>query len=456
MSPHRATAGDSPSLRRIVSAALIGSAIEWYDFFIYGATAALVFPKLFFPAVSETAGLLAAFATFGAGFLARPIGGAVLGHLGDRIGRKATLVLSILGMGIGTTAVGVLPTYHQIGIGAPLALLFLRLVQGFSVGGELGGAVLIAFEHSPENRRGLYGSFAQLGVPAGLVMSNIVLLVMGAATTSEQFDSWAWRIPFLLSTILIVVGLLIRRNVAESPTFKNLRSSRAIEHAPIRTLLRTSRRQLVFATGSFIAPNAISNVVAIYALTYGAGELSIARGTLLAMVISGSVAWIVSIPIAASLSDRFGRRPVILSSLAVCAIASAAFFPLLETRSAPVMTLAFLLTMAALGAANAPQAAMFSEQFAPAVRYSGISIVLQVGSVAGGGIAPFVAAALFESVGGSWPISLYMLGVCFLSLLCTAALLRRGPNTAGDAIRAESGGVGVAPVRSVPPDPPHK
>jgi MFS family permease len=307
-----------PTLRRIISAAFIGAAAEWYDFVVYAVTAALVFPKIFFPSVSEPAGLLAAFATLGAGFLARPMGGAVFGHFGDRVGRKAMLVVSMIGMGVGTTAIGLLPTYQQIGVMAPTALVF-RLIQGFSVGGEFGGefggAVLIAVEHGPDSRRGLYGSFALLGVPAGVVLSNLIFLIMVTVTKPEQFLAWGWRIPFLLSAVLIGVGLYTRGTIGESPSFEKLVRDDDVEKVPLLAALRSSWRRILLAMGSFVAPNVLSYIAVTFAVSYGAAQHGYSRNVLLVLAIIGSVAWFTAVPVSAALSDRLGRRSVTVVSL---------------------------------------------------------------------------------------------------------------------------------------------
>jgi metabolite-proton symporter len=412
-------------LLRIVAAAFIGATVEWYDFFVYAAAAALVFPKTFFPSVSEPAGLLAAFATLGAGFLARPIGAAVFGHFGDRVGRKAMLVVSMIGMGVGTTVIGLLPTYQQIGVLAPTALVFLRLIQGFSVGGEFGGAVLIAVEHGPDSRRGLYGSFALLGVPAGVVLSNLVFLIMVTVTRPEQFLAWGWRIPFLLSAVLIGVGLYTRGRIGESPSFEKLVRDDDLEKVPLVAALRSSWRKILLAMGSFVAPNVLSYIALTFAVSYGAAQLGYSRNVLLVLAIIGSVAWFTAVPVSAALSDRFGRRTVIVVSLLLCVVAALLFFPLLESRSIPAMALAFILILAGAGAANGPQGAMFAELFSPGVRYSGLSIGYQMGAVIGGGIAPFLAAALYGSFASSRPITLYMAAVSVVSVVCTAVLLRQ-------------------------------
>jgi MFS family permease len=330
----------------------------------------------------------------------------------------------MIGMGVGTTVIGLLPTYQQIGVLAPTALVFLRLIQGFSVGGEFGGAVLIAVEHGPDGRRGLYGSFALLGVPAGVGLSNLVFLIMVTVTRPEQFLAWGWRIPFLLSAVLIGVGLYTRGRIGESPSFEKLVRDDDLEKVPLVAALRSSWRRILLAMGSFVAPNVLSYIAVTFAVSYGAAQHGYSRNVLLVLAIIGSVAWFTAVPVSAALSDRFGRRSVTVVSLLFGLAAAFLFFPLLESGSMAAMAVAFVLILAGVGAASGPQGAMFSELFSPGMRYSGLSIGYQMGAVIGGGIAPFVAAALYESFMSSWPITVYMISVSIVSVVCSAVLLR--------------------------------
>ena len=300
-------------LRRVAVASAIGTTIEWYDYFIYSTATALVFGKLFFTSLSPASGTLAAFATLGVGFLARPVGGILWGHFGDRAGRKAMLVLSLLLMGLATVGVGLLPTYSAIGVWAPILLLVLRLLQGLSAGGEWGGAALMAVEHAPEGRRGRYGAFSQIGVPAGLILAQLLFFVLGRTLTDAQFAAWGWRVPFLASIVLVGVGLVIRLRIEESPVFALLREEDARSSRPMVDVLRERPRALLVASGSFIANTAIGYIFLAYLLSYGTSVLKIDRTTLLVVVIVGSVTWLVSILVTAAWSDRVGRKPVYLA-----------------------------------------------------------------------------------------------------------------------------------------------
>jgi len=413
-----AAAGPSVSLRRIIVACCIGSTIEWFDFFAYAIAAALVFPALFFPSLSPLSGSLAAFATLGVGFLARPVGGMLMGHYGDRLGRKSMLVLSLLGMGIATVGIGVLPTYAQIGVFAPILLVLLRCVQGLAIGGEWGGAVLIAVEHAPANRRGLYGSFVQMGIPAGVILSNLVILLVSTGLTGEQFRSWGWRIPFLLSLVLVIVGFVVRAGVTESPLFRQAVATSQVSRAPVVEVLRTARRQVLLAAGTFIAPNAMGYMVTTYSLSYATTFLHVPRATMITMILSAAVVWLAAAGCFAALSDSLGRRRVLVASLIGLVLWSLVFFPLLQTGSTPLMYLALAVLAGLCGAANGPQAALFSEMFRTNVRYSGISLSYQIGSILGGGIAPFLATALYALTTTSVPITVYLVLMSALSLCC--------------------------------------
>ncbi|MDQ4024636.1 MAG: MFS transporter, partial [Actinomycetota bacterium] len=307
-----AEAGSRPDqLRRVALASAVGTTIEWYDYFIYSTAAALVFGSQFFSTLEPASATLAAFATLGVGFLARPIGGILWGHFGDRVGRKAMLIASLLLMGFATVGVGLLPTYDQIGLLAPVLLLVLRLLQGLSAGGEWGGAALMAVEHAPEGKRGRYGSYSQIGVPAGLILAQLVFVAVGALS-DEQFASWGWRLPFLFSIVLVGVGLFIRLRVEESPVFAALRAENVRARVPMIDVVRERPRELLVASVSFIANTAIGYVFLAYLLSYGTSVLKVDRTTMLVVVIIGSVSWLVSIVVAAQWSDRVGRKPVYL------------------------------------------------------------------------------------------------------------------------------------------------
>jgi metabolite-proton symporter len=423
----RADRIDPTQLRRVAVASAVGTTIEWYDYFIYSTAAALIFGSQFFSALSPASGTLAAFATLGAGFLARPIGGVLWGHFGDRIGRKAMLVASLLVMGVATVGVGLLPTYDQIGVLAPVLLLVLRLLQGLSAGGEWGGAALMAVEHAPAAQRGRYGSFSQIGVPAGLILAQLVFVLVGNGLSDEQFASWGWRLPFLFSIVLVGVGLYVRLSVEESPVFRALRAERARSTSPIVEVFRERPRALVVASVSFIANTAIGYVFLAYLLSYGTSVLKVSRNLMLLVVIVGSVSWLVSIVAAAIWSDRIGRRPVYLVGSVLLVLWSFPFFLLVDSRDTALMVIAVIVLTIGLGASYGPQSALFAELFEARYRYSGASFSYAVGAVLGGGFAPLIATALQASTGTSLSVSAYMIAVGLVSLIAVWAM----PETLG-------------------------
>ncbi|MEQ3550824.1 MFS transporter [Pseudonocardia nematodicida] len=411
------TTGSTPSqVRRVAATSAIGTTIEWYDFFIYATAAALVFNSQFFSTLSPASGTLAAFATLGVGLVARPLGGIVWGHFGDRIGRKKMLVASLLLMGFATVGVGLLPTYDQIGFAAPLLLVVLRMLQGLSAGGEWGGAALMSVEHAPPGRRGRYGSFPQIGVPAGLILAQLVFLVVSNLTTPEQFAAWGWRIPFLGSILLVVVGLVIRLKVEESPVFAQLRAARTRSRAPIVEVFRSRPRELVLASLSFVANNAIGYVFLAYLLSYGTQVLGVDRNTMILVVIIGSVSWLVSIVAGAIWSDHIGRKKVYLVGSVMLVLWPLPFFALLDTTALGLMVVSVVVLTAGLGLSYGPQSALFAEMFEARYRYSGASFSYAVGAVLGGGFAPLIAASLQQAFGTSAAVAVYMIAVALVSL----------------------------------------
>ncbi|MBB4683248.1 MFS transporter [Amycolatopsis jiangsuensis] len=412
-------------VRRVALASAVGTTIEWYDYFAFSTATALVFNKAFFPDLSPASGTLAAFATLGVGFVARPLGGIVWGHFGDRVGRKAMLVASLLLMGIATAGVGVLPTYAQAGVTAPVLLVVLRVLQGVSAGGEWGGAALMAVEHAPPGRRGRFGSFSQIGVPAGLILAQLVFFAVNSALTPEEFRSWGWRVPFLVSLVLVVVGLVIRLRVEESPVFAQLRSQDTRSRLPIVEVLRSRPWQVVIASVSFIANTAMGYIFFAYLLSYGTSVLKLSSTTMLVVVIVGSVVWLASIVGSAIWSDAAGRKPVYLAGSVLLVVWSIPFFLLVDTKQAWLLLVAVVVLNLGLGATYGPQSALFAELFEPRFRYSGASFAYAIGAVLGGGFAPLIATALQGATGTSMSVSLYMVGVGVLSLLAVLALPRR-------------------------------
>ncbi len=409
--------GQVSAIRKVALASLIGTTIEWYDFFIYGTAAALVFPALFFPEFSETAGTLAAFATFGVGFFARPVGGIVFGHFGDRVGRKTMLVLTLTIMGVATTLIGLLPTYAAIGVAAPLLLVVLRFAQGLGVGGEWGGAVLMAVEHSPAERRGFFGSWPQMGVPAGLILSNLIFLAV-ATLPEEQFLAWGWRIPFLLSIILVGVGLFIRLRIMESPAFRRVQESNTEVRMPIVDVVRTYPKQVLLAAGAFLVINAYFYILVSYLINYATAEAGMSNSTILTVVLISSVVSFFAMPLFAALSDRSGRRPIYLAGVVGMGISAFLLFWATDTASFWLVLLAHIFGLGALSMAYGPQAAFYAEMFGTRVRYSGISLGYQGGSIFGGALAPFIATWLFAQTQTSTSIAVYVAALAVVSFVC--------------------------------------
>ncbi|MET9497555.1 MFS transporter [Streptomyces sp. NPDC006552] len=421
-----AAAPPAPSnLKRIVAASLIGTTIEWYDFFLYGSAAALVFNKLFFPESDPLVGTLLSFLTYAVGFAARPLGALVFGHYGDRLGRKKLLVLSLLMMGGATFAIGLLPTHATVGAAAPVLLTVLRLVQGFALGGEWGGAVLLVSEHGDAARRGFWASWPQTGAPAGQLLATGVLSALTALMSDAQFTSWGWRVPFLLSGVLVMVGLWIRLSVDESPVFKEalaraeIRKTQggAVEKMPLVAVLRHHWRDVLVAIGARMAENISYYVITAFILVYATTSAGVSKQTALNAVLIASAVHFAAIPAWGALSDRVGRRPVYLLGAAGVGLWMFPFFSLVDTASFGNLILAVTVGLVLHGAMYAPQAAFFSEMFATRMRYSGASIGAQFASVAAGAPAPLIATALLADFGSSTPISLYVIAAALVTLL---------------------------------------
>ncbi|GAA4892577.1 MFS transporter [Streptomonospora salina] len=411
--------------RKIALASFIGTSIEWYDFFLYGAAAALVFGPQFFPSDNELASQLAALSSFAVGFAARPIGGIVAGHLGDRVlGRKRMLVVSLLVMGVATVLIGLLPTYAQIGAAAPILLVVLRLAQGLGVGAEWGGAALMAVEHAPPGRRGLFGAAPQLGVPAGAIAANLVMLV-ASTTAADAFAQWGWRLGFLASVVLLAVGYVIRRSVNESPLFEEDRHQRrqdedAPRSAPLSELLLRHPLGIVRAAFATAASTGLGYIVLVYTLSYGTTELSYSRNALLVVVILASAVQLAAVLGWSALSDKLGRRRVFIGGGFAQIVLVLLFFPMFERETFLWALLACSLAVIVVSAQYGPLSALLSELFPTHVRYSGVSTGYQVGNALGGGLAPIVATALFATQGGSAAVGLYLAA---MALLATLAVL---------------------------------
>jgi metabolite-proton symporter len=414
------------SVRRVVIASLVGTSLEWYDFFIYGTAAALVFNTLFFPSFDPLVGTVLAFATAAVGFVARPLGGIVFGHYGDRIGRKNVLVATLLLMGIATLTIGLVPTYAAIGIWAPLLLVVLRFLQGIGLGGEWGGAVLMTLETGATGRRGLNASWPQVGVPIGLLLANGVLWLMQIITDKQAFLDWGWRVPFLLSAVLVLGGLWIRVTIAESPLFQEVASKDSKARAPILDVLRHYPRQVLLALGARVGVDVAFYVFVLFITTYIATYLKLPSSLALGAVLIAASCQVVFIPLFGALSDRVGRRPVYLIGAIGAAIWTFAFFALLDTGSFALIVIAAVVALILHAAMYGPQASFIAEMFPTQVRYSGASMGYQLAGILGGALAPIIATALLGAYKSSTPVSLYVV----LALAVTTVCVLIAPETA--------------------------
>ncbi|KXX54198.1 MFS transporter [Rhodococcus sp. LB1] len=407
--------GVSNQSRRVVLASFVGTTIEYYDFFIYGLAAALVFRTQFFPEFSDLSGTLAAMGTFAVGFIARPIGGVVMGHFGDRVGRKTMLVIALMTMGVSTTLVGLLPTYESIGIWAPILLVTLRLIQGLGVGGEWAGAVLMAVENAPANKRAFYGSFPQLGLPAGVFLSQLVFLLLTSAMSPTAFAAWGWRIAFLMSAILIAVGLVIRLRLEESSEFERARSSEEIVKTPLLEVFRSYRAQIIVGSLGSVAAGAFGYLISLFLVQYSVSEMHTSTTTMLWVLTGVSALWVFMTLLGGYFADRVGRRPTFILG-AVLAVVWA--FPLFALVDTGIVAMIFI-GLAGLALANSlmsgPLPALVTGMFPVSCRYSGSVVCYTFGSILGGGITPIVATALFGRYGSSVAISLLIIVIALVS-----------------------------------------
>jgi MFS transporter, MHS family, shikimate and dehydroshikimate transport protein len=417
------SAGFGTSIGTIALASAIGTTIEWYDFFLFGVVTPLVFNKLFFPNYDPLVGTLLAYTTFFVGFISRPIGGILFGHYGDRIGRKTVLVLTILIMGIATFLIGLLPTYASVGIWAPVMLLFLRVFQGIGIGGEWGGAVLMAVEHSPPGRRGFYGSWPQIGVPAGLLLSSGMVYLLSYLPEAD-FLSWGWRIAFLISAILVAVGLYIRLKIMETPAFTRIQASNKVVHVPFFELWRTHGKNTLLGLGARYIEGVTFNIFGVFIVGYMANSLGLPRQTALAGVMIASAIMIVMLPIYGNLSDRIGRRRMFGVAGLLIGILSFPAFWLMQTKEPLLIWIAIAVPFAIVyPAVYGPQAALFSELFDTRVRYTGISFVYQFSGIYASGLTPIIATALLPAGGNKpWLICAYILLVSIISAACVFAM----------------------------------
>ncbi|HEX6783764.1 MAG TPA: MFS transporter [Sphingomicrobium sp.] len=404
------------SLTRVIASSLIGTTIEWYDFFLYGSAAALVFNKLFFPSFDPLVGTLLAFATYAVGFVARPLGGIVFGHFGDRIGRKKLLMWSLVMMGLATVLIGLLPGYESIGVWAPVGLIALRVFQGFAVGGEWGGAVLMAAEHGDARRRGYWASWPQAGVPLGSLLSAGILALMAGMQSEADFIAWGWRVPFLLSAVLVIVGWYIRTQVAESPMFESeIEMAEAPPKTPAIDVFRERPRAVLLGAGLRVGENIVYYILTVFSLTFLVDVAEHSRSLALDALLIGAAIQLMAIPLLAILSDRVGRRPVYAFGAFGSAIFVFLFFPMLASGSNSLIILAIVVGLVLHASMYAPQAAFITELFPTRIRYSGVSIAYQLTAIFAGSLAPIIALWLYKDLHSSVPVSIYVAIACAIS-----------------------------------------
>ncbi|WP_316190587.1 MULTISPECIES: MFS transporter [unclassified Bradyrhizobium] len=407
-------------IAHVVSASVLGTAIEWYDFLIYGTAAALVFNKLFFPAFDPLMGTIAAFGTYAVGFVARPIGGAIIGHFGDRLGRKTMLMATLLIMGAGTFLIGCLPTYQQIGIWAPILLVALRFVQGIGLGGEWSGAVIMVAEHAGD-RRGFWGSLVQVGFPAGVAASTAIFSVM-SALPEASFLNWGWRVPFLASIIMVAIGLFVRFRLAETPAFQELVARKERVAQPVVEVIRRDWRSFLLAVGITVSEVGLAYILTVFVITYANSRLALPREVVLNAVVYAALVEFITLPLAGWLSDIYGRKALYLTGALTTIVLAFPLFWLLDTRDPTIITVAMIVTMTMTHALLfGPKAAFMPELFGTRVRYSGASLGANVAAALSGGFSPMIATALLVWAGASWAISLYIIALSLISALAVLA-----------------------------------
>ena len=410
----------SAQLRKAVIASTIGTTIEWYDFFLYGTAAGLIFGKLYFPNQDPLTATLAAFGTYFIGFVGRPIGAAIFGHYGDRIGRKATLIATLLCMGIATFLIAFVPTYESIGIWGAVILTVLRMLQGIGVGGEWGGSVLLAMEWSRHHgQRGLVASWPQFGVPCGLFLANLAVLVF-SQMSGDQFAAWGWRIPFALSIILVGIGLWIRLGILETPVFQQLLKENKIERAPVIAVIKMQPKQIILSALLRMSEQAPFYIFTAFIFAYAVGTLHMSRDLILTAVLVASCVSFITIPLSGHISDRIGRRKMYLIGAATTGLFGFLYFGMVDTAIPSLVFIAIVLSLIPHDMQYGPQAALIAEAFTPRLRYSGASLGYQLASVIAGGPAPLIATALFAAYHSGYAISIYIAGCAVVSLISAA------------------------------------
>ncbi|KVA10698.1 MFS transporter [Burkholderia latens] len=412
------SADKQPAIRRIAVASVIGTTVEWYDLFIFATASALVFNKVFFPAFDPLVGTLLAFGTFASAYVARIVGAALFGHFGDKVGRKSMLLVSLVMMGVATFTIGLLPDYKAIGVWAPILLLTLRVIQGLALGGEWGGAVLMAVEHAPANRRGLYGSMVQIGVPLGTLIANLVFLVSNALMPAEDMLLWGWRVPFLASIVLVGVGMYIRLNISETPSFRKVKDLHAQVKMPLLEVFRRNWPQVLLGGVATMSTGTSYNLLVAFGLTYGTQTLGHSRNEMLAVVLAACALCVVMLVLFGRLSDTFGRKPVILAGIAGEALLAFPMFWLMDKHGISGAVVGYLIMMTAFAANYGPIATFLAELFGARVRYSGLSIAYMLSGLLGSAATPIITTALLQATGHASSVAWYMIGSAILSGAC--------------------------------------
>ena len=427
------------NMQKVALTALAGTSIEWYDFFLYGAAAALIFPTAFFGEATPSTALILSLLTFAAGFIARPIGGIIFGHYGDRVGRKKTLVIALILMGVSSTLIGLLPTYAMIGVTAPILLTALRFAQGLAIGGQWGGAMLLVTESAPSDKRGYYGAFAQAGAPVGVILANLAFIITSSLVSEESFYSWGWRIPFLASAILIGISMYIQLNLEDTKAFKELQamreghedSNQGAQRSPILKAIKKYPSQIALAAGAFLSIQVTFYILIAFLLAYGVSSAEISRDDMLAAVLIASAIMVPSQFIFSSYSDRHGRKGIFMAGAIFTGLWAFAIFPLVDTGNFWLIVLAITMGLIFVGMMYGPQAAFFTELFSTEVRYSGATLGYQFGAILGGAFAPTIAAFLWNNYGIFW-VSVYIAFASLLTLFSVMALTETYQNNLSD------------------------
>ena len=427
------------NMQKVALTALAGTSIEWYDFFLYGAAAALIFPTAFFGEATPSTALILSLLTFAAGFIARPIGGIIFGHYGDRVGRKKTLVIALILMGVSSTLIGLLPTYAMIGVTAPILLTSLRFAQGLAIGGQWGGAMLLVTESAPSDKRGYYGAFAQAGAPVGVILANLAFIITSSLVSEESFYSWGWRIPFLASAILIGISMYIQLNLEDTKAFKELQamrenhedSNQAVKRSPILEAIKKYPKRIALAAGAFLSIQVTFYILIAFLLAYGVSSAEISRDDMLAAVLIASAIMVPCQFIFSSYSDRHGRKGIFMAGAIFTGLWAFAIFPLVDTGNFWLIVLAITMGLIFVGMMYGPQAAFFTELFSTEVRYSGATLGYQFGAILGGAFAPTIAAFLWNNYGIFW-VSVYIAFASLMTLFSVMALTETYQNNLSD------------------------